>query len=73
MLAPALRNALLFLALGSAMALVDEAAVLVAASPVSLVSRRVVRLALALAGAAGGWAACLGLGLWAGGPVPLAR
>jgi hypothetical protein len=73
MLVPALRNVVLFLALGSAMALVDEAAAVVAPSPIPLAWRRVVRLALALAAAAAGWVLCVGLARGAGGPVPLAR
>jgi len=70
-LAPALRNASLFLAVGSAMALEDEAATVVAPSPISVAWRRVVRLALAVTTAAAGWAACLGLAWWAGGSLPL--
>lgn len=71
-LAPALRNASLFLAVGSAMALEDETATVLAPSPISVAWRRVVRLALAVtAAAAAGWAACLGLAWWAGGSLPL--
>jgi len=73
MLTPALRDVVLFLALGSAMALVDDAAVVVAPTPISLAWRRVVRLALALVAAAVGWAACIGLARWGGGPIPVAR
>lgn len=73
MLVPALRYAVLILAMGSAMALVDEAAVAVAASPISLGWRRLVRLALTVTAAAAGWLVCLGLAAWAGGSVPMAR
>jgi hypothetical protein len=68
---PALRLAMLTLAAGAAFALDDPAEATVAASPVTLARRRVIRLAVIVSGWALAWAAVTALVGLAPGSIPL--